>query len=469
LLVVASPWLLGVQILFSLVFLARAGGQSGQSIDVLFRGTLPNSTALGEAVVLLLPWSVLASERAESRVASIARLVVAIASVALLAASASRVALAAAVLWAIWEVLGRTGVAERTRRLVVVVLVAVGVLGGAVLVTQDIRSGSTSQIGLRAEFAKLGARAAAASPLLGYGPDGFVAGGTSVSTRQVASLANPVIFQRGATDPHNLLVLVVVSTGLAGLALLVWALVETVIGWRIRSRAGVDVWPGVWAVGTALAVFLTAPATLAVLPLFAFVLGTSLAARPAERPDGARRVVGWTLVAVAGLASLLLAANAATRLPLERAGADVSPALASRAFTSADTWELDPYLWYLDSLHVGWAMQNDLSLARAQADLNAIERAAALDRRDPFIALELARTRRVRNRPADEVDAAFKDAIARWPLFPLAHYEYADFLASQGRTQEALRHLDELAGLNLNEPAFDQAIQELRQKILEQQ
>jgi len=208
-------------------------------------------------------------------------------------------------------------------------------------------------------------------------------------------------------------------------------------------------------------VFATAPATLSLLPLFGFVVGASIAGRPREPLAGPKRITGFVLLGALALGSLLLTANALSRFPIDNPNANVSARLAPQAQEAADTWRVDPYLYYLASLHWGWAAQTDPNVAGARPDLLAIQRGTQIDTRDPLIALEGARTLRFyRETPASVVEG-FEEAIARWPLHPVARVELARYLMEQGETAKATQVAQPLVGLNLNDPSLMAEVERL--------
>jgi hypothetical protein len=461
----ASPWLLLVQVAVVVVALLRAFGSPDVIYDLVARGTLPNSTGLGEFALLLLPWALLAPAEKPRSTPAPWRIITATATLAVLAVSRSRIALIIAALWAAWWLLGRCKIAARTRSVAVIALITAAAVGVGVFSAIQVRDPSGGQLGMRPEFTRVAVAAAVASPVVGYGPDGFVAGGASVSTPQFVSAITPLVFMRGATDPHNLLLWVLVSAGFVGLALFIWALTETAVTWSQLARDGDrDVIPGMWAVGGALVVFLTAPASIAVLPLFGFVLGATLPS-PASGDERSGRAIGVALLGMLGLAGLLLAANTLTRLPLELADAQRSPALARRAQSAAAVWTFDPYLYYLASLHWGWSAQSDQTLPALKLDLGAIERATALDRRDPFIALEHARTLRYYQAAPAQVDDAFLETLRRWPAYPTTRVEYAEYLLRTGRNAEAREQLAIAEKLTVVGTEFAEQVQGLRDAL----
>ncbi|MDI6711865.1 MAG: O-antigen ligase family protein [Anaerosomatales bacterium] len=422
------------------------------------RGLLPNSTYLGELVVLLLP--LLLVER--DGVWNAAGRVLAPAAAAVLAAAGSRVAAAAAVVWLV--VVWAPAVARKPQAawLVRIGVVAVAVVGAAVFSRDEIASSITAAaLGERPQMWQASAWAVAARPLLGYGPDGFVPGAASVLDLERLQRGAHLALGPGSADPHSALAWVAVSCGLVGAVLFAVLAAAVARAWRIPGRPPVAV-AGAWGAAMAFAVFLTAPAALQVLPAFALVLGASLVPggaparslqQPPSRPAWLRPVAYAT-----ALASLALALNAGTRLPFEVASADRSPSLAPAALAAARAWRVDAHLWYLASLHSGWAVCAQAPGIEPMADLAAARRAASLDRRDPWYAFEAARTLAFYGVSEAEVEAAFAEAFRRWPAFPIARAERASWLARRGRTEEAKREISLVRPVVASDPQLAEAV-----------
>lgn len=420
----------------------------GQSAAVLIqaatgnatRGSLPNSTYLGEALLIFLPF-LFVEDRSLRGLTRSARWALAGTAVIALAASGSRLSAAVALVWIAVQLFRSPEIAHKVK---VAALAAIVVMVAVAAFTfqpgEMLRSFDVETLGERPQMWLISARGIAERPLLGYGPDGFIAGASKVITPELAEDGWALVLKPGRTDPHNLLVWIAVSSGFIGLALALWFAVEVVIAWVRSGRAGTGSAPAVWAVTASLAVYLTAPAALQVVPLFAVVLGCSLGAGSRERTPSS----GWMSAVPASMlaiALLLQMANGASRIPYERTGADVSPGKASGAQSLADLWRVDPYLWYLSSLHWGWAANADRDVAVKQPDLKALQRAVELDERDPFSALELARTLIFYGAPAADVDAAFAEAFERWPYYPAAHASYGRALAVRGELDRAAEEI----------------------------
>ena len=414
------------------------------------RGTLPNSSYLGEALVVLLPLVLLGGSERSRREGALRIGIFALGTL-VLGALAVRAALVIVTACLIWWFVRRASIPSTARVLVVLGIIAAALGAGFLFRGGEMLATVTSSVlGGRQHMWSVAAGAVAQRPLLGYGPDGFVAGGVRVTTPEVAKAGDALVFRPGAVDPHGLHAWVAVSTGVVGLGLFVWALVEYALALRRRARDGVDIAPYAWAVAGGLIMFGLQPTTLQVVPLFAFVLGSALvgagdgdgpARFPVRLPAKAARWVAVGAATVLGVAALALSANASTRMLLEEHGPEVSPVRASAAQAATDFWRLDPHLAHLASLHWGWAATVDPAVAAARPDLAAVERAFAVDLRDPFVALERARTLRYYGEPPETIQAAFADTLDRWSLFPVARAEFARFLAEQGRYKEAREHI----------------------------
>jgi hypothetical protein len=216
---------------------------------------------------------------------------------------------------------------------------------------------------------------------------------------------------------------------------------------------------------------MTTPVALQVVPLLGFVLGTSLApvgahdVRPAVVGARGRGVGASIALAVAVAACLVLTANAATRFSLENHGPEISPGRTGAAQAATDLWSLDPHLAHLASLHWGWAAAGNPSVAATRPDLRAIERAVAVDARDPFVALEYARTVRFYGAAPADLERAFLEVFERWQLFPIARAEYAVFLAQQGRDDEAREQIA-IAELVVEDDALRQKAVDAAKELL---
>lgn len=419
----------------------------GQSAAVLIqaatgnatRGSLPNSTYLGEAILLFLPF-LFVEDRALSGLTKSARWALAGTAVIALAASGSRLSALVALVWIAVRLFRAPEIVKRVKAAALAVIVmAVAVAAFTFQPAEMLRSFDMQTLGERPQMWLISARGIAERPLLGYGPDGFIAGASKVITPELAEDGWALVLKPGRTDPHNILVWIAVSSGFVGLALAIWFAAEVVVAWVHGARAGTGSSPAVWAVAASTAVYMTAPAALQVVPLFAVVLGCSLAPHSQRRPSPSW--AGAIPASVLALALLLQMANGVSRIPYERTGPDVSPAKAAGAQSLADLWRIDPHLWYLSSLHWGWAANVDRDVAVNQPDLKALQRAVELDERDPFSALELARTLVFYGAPASEIDAAFAEAFYRWPYYPAAHASYGRVLALRGELERAAEEI----------------------------
>jgi hypothetical protein len=469
-----APWALAVELGFAAVQLVTSFGSA--DVGAAVRGTLPNSTYFGEAVLLLLPWT-LVSARGRLRMSAPVRVGLAAASVVILAASGSRVAAVLSLVWAgfaVWRS-GREAKRSTAFRIgTVAAMVATALAAGLAFAGTELLD-ITHVLGERPQMWRQAVLAVAERPLTGFGPDGFLAGGVSVGTPDaVRAGAAPLLFGPGSTDPHNLLMWVAVSTGIVGLALFAWGVVELLL--RIRSSRGLlgeseGAKAAAWGAALLAVLLLTAPGAVQVLPLFALVLGGSagVGAAGAAAPEGtharARTLARAGTLAVLGVALVACVSslgNAVTRLPLESASETRSPGIARSAQAASDFWRADAHLAYLASVHWGWAVRANPRLAAGRPDLAAIARAVKLDRRDPFIALEYARTLGFYAEPPASVERAYREAIRRWPLFPLAHAEYALVLAHDQKNAQAAEQIDLALLGGGSDPARDAAVMQAK-------
>lgn len=431
-----------VVLLESVLALGQRFGQG----EALAAGTLSNSTNMGVIFVLLLPWAFTRDSVRNRRDMSV-RISTAVIALGALVATEARVAALVGFAWFAWVMARRLGSSlSRSMRYLTVAAAAIAVTVTVLALGSEAGALWRSVLGERPGIYLQTVRAVAERPLVGWGPDGLLAGGAATSLPEQVVDGRMVLFRFGSVDPHNIVLWFAVSGGLFAVALFVWALVEIVVRVRGIASSGVDPAPGLWAIVGTLLVGLTAPLVVHVLPLLAVVVGAALRGTP-PTADGSSVRGGEraaTVVAVSfALAGLLLAGNAGTRAMFEVASADRSPRMVVGSTRASDLWAGDAHLAYLASLHIGWAsMVPGSPFAGSEADLDATGRAIALDSRNPIYALEHARTVRYHERPAADVDAAFNEVFARYPLFPLGHAEYAAYLAGSGRLEEAQEHLE---------------------------
>ncbi|MDI6692561.1 MAG: O-antigen ligase family protein [Anaerosomatales bacterium] len=424
----AAPAVIVVEL--AIVLLQAATGQT-------IRGSLPNSTYLGELVVLLVPFVGLRSDRTRSKAAD----ALAAGAIAAVAASGARTATLTLLAWFVAERVWR-GARTARERLLTVGIAAV-VVGGALAFARDeiVATFAASTWAERLLMWSDAWRAVLARPVIGYGPDGFVAGATSVSTVE-RMRHGPVLLYHlyGTADPHNLIVWIGVSAGVVGVLLVVLTLVHVVRRWREDAELAEQRKAAIWALCMTAITLLTAPAAMQIAPILGLVVGLSLSGAGGACEPRHPNVVRWALT-VLGVVAAALVAFMLLRLPFEEPSQSRSPRIARAALRAAEAARLDPYVWYLASQHLGWAVRAGTASLDERSDLRAAENAAALDRRNPFYALEVARTLVFYGAPSRDVDAAYAETFRRWPAFPLAHAERAYYLATTGRRQEAAREL----------------------------
>lgn len=261
------------------VLLVQSGlafGQLSGVVDVAGVGTLPNSTYFGELMVLLLPWA-LSPRSAESRRDSLLRSFAVVLTLCALAATGSRVALVVSVAWAAWTMYRRRPAGTIARLVVPLLLVLVVAAAGLVFAGDELRGTMSLQtLGERPEMWRLGLEAVRERPLVGWGPDGFSAGATAVSSVDSIDPSSAITLGQEYADPHGLPVWVAVSTGVVGLALFGWFVGAAASRLRRLHRNGDDVAPGAWALAGLTLVLLTAPLAVQIAPFAALMFGISV-------------------------------------------------------------------------------------------------------------------------------------------------------------------------------------------------
>lgn len=431
-----APGLLWIQSAFALGEIA-VGSQG--------HGTLSNSTYLGAVIVLMLPIAAADVPERPSQAVRIWRGGAIVAGIATLAASGSRVALAASLIWLAWQ--GIRSLRSVTARVKLWLLVGAAALTAALaylaerFAPAEMTPGSVA-FSLADRFAlwQPALDATLRRPVVGWGPDGFVAGAPRVMTASAVRI-NPNLGLVSA-DPHQLLLWVLVSTGFVGFALFAWVVFEMVRNWWLQRGATPSASPLIWAVALYGLVVMTAPAPIQTLPLLLLVLGASLRV---EKPRSAlaenpiwplpARIVAVLLAAVFGL-------YAVSNVPLgriDKVGQQSPPGLTQ---SIADAWHFDPYLYYLASLSWGFQVIKDQSLAVGKPDLVDIQRAVTLEPGSGSYWLELARTLDFYSAPSAQVEAAYRRALALFPESPEALTAIGRYLLGQGDTAGARDKLE---------------------------
>ncbi|MRS11722.1 MAG: hypothetical protein EG823_01460 [Actinobacteria bacterium] len=448
---------------YALIHLAVTG-------DTVRGGTLPNSSDLGIAIALLLPWVVPPAHEA-TRPERLVRFASAGLALFALGAIRSRAALVVVGLWAVLAMATRWRAPARSKAAALAVLVLVAIGGLSVLPGHFLEADSALPLGGRVAMWTQGLVAAAQRPLTGWGPDAYWPASAAVRTPEMAAAGHSVLLGPNAADPHNFLVWILVSTGVVGLMLWFWYITSAVRAWWV-DRSDHDARAAGASVVCALVLGLYAPLDLHVLPVLAVMVG--LCARPggdrallSRLPQGWREQAAAAGLAVVALASAVYALNAVCRAPYDIIGEDRSPALASGAARMSALWPFDARMAYLSALHAGWAATDDPGAGWQDADMQGLTRAVRVDRRDPFYALERARAVKYFMGTPAEVDSAFAEAFKRYPAYPIARAEYAQYLAETGRYDEARVQLDLISAIDDPEPTRENAV-EAAEAILEE-
>lgn len=421
-LVSAAPWIAAAEIALTVWQMVTGA---------VPHGTFSNATYLSMALVMLLPPTLapaVGGDRLHLHRSAIVRLVVGTAIVVVLAAAGARVGAVVALAGAAWMLTPPIAAMSRNDRrvmpavagaVVLTVLVAGFVasrfLGGAAI---------ADELGTRPEMWSGAARLVAMRPVFGWGPDAF-----HVAIGRVADVSMMTKEGSGAygfgqlpTDPHDVVLAMLVAIGVAGAAALAWAAGAAVRTWlNERRSSGRLAWP---AVSTVLffATALMAPATLQDLPLFALVAGASvpLGYLRSDAASGKRTVAmtagaaaAWAVRTFAVPAALVSAAMAVTHLYVGSTGQAATVASSLRARDAAALWQVDPFLYYEES--VRWSLAGAAGTNAALApSVTAAERAIALAPMDPFYLGQYAYVRYV----SGEFESAATAYAAVLRVFP---------------------------------------------------
>jgi O-antigen ligase len=412
-------------------------------------GTLSNATYLSQVVLLLVPIVVTPALRVRGTEA-MWRWALGIAGVAGLGAAGARVGFAIGVVTL--AVLGARAVrssadaAERVRRgriLAAAAAAALLIAAGLILAgpTRLARSTDvTEALANRPDMWRAGWTLVQRSPLVGYGPDGYRTALAPIAP--VAMMAREGSASRDfgtlPTDPHDVVVAILVHLGLLGAAAIAWLGYEVTRAIRGREPRASDGF-GI-AVLAYLGTVVLAPAPIQTLPLFVLVVAVAVGLSPVRAPDtaggrsSALALMPWVL---GGAVALVVLALALTRVYVGRQPEHGTRDDAMRAVRAAQMWRSEPFLYFLASWRLTAAGAGD-SLAADPAAMRAtIARAVELDPRNPFYALDQARVLDVTGVDAATVRAAFERALELFPNSPEATREYAALLVRQGRPMDA--------------------------------
>lgn len=444
-LTLAAPWMIAAQAVVTVFQMAT---------NAAARGTFSSAAYLSMALVVLVPPTlapVVAGGRLRYDRPALARLALAALAVVLLGLSGARVGTAVALAGVAWMLTPAMRALSKNDRRVVPAVAGAVVLTVSAMVLVALRpfAGQTvaQEVGTRLELWAGSLRLVAMRPLLGWGPDGFHAAIGRVATAAMMASGRSAAhgFAQLPTDPDSILLAALVSLGVVGLAALAWASTAVVRTWLGERRSsGRLAWP---AVSTLLfvATAMVEPATLQNLPLFALVAGASIPLGYL-RPEAveSRRTLTTTAGAsaafltrtIATVATLVVAASAATHLWVGAIGTSADVASSLRARQAAQLWQVDPFLFDVESTRWSLAAAGGATSAFAPAT-TAAQRAVALAPSDPFYLTQYAYTLYVSRQP-DKAADAYAAVLGVFPHSPDA-VEGAGFsLLAAGRTAQAL-------------------------------
>ncbi len=328
-------------------------------------GTLTNSSYMGQIVLLLLPFALAPLLSAVGR-KRIAGYVVGAAVAAMLVWLESFYAAGLAVTFLVaFALVSWRRPRLKSDRVTIALVVGALLLAAMPPVLTSLSGGdlaSAAALGPRPPLWEAGFEAAAVSPIVGHGLNGYrVAAspfiGDEVMQEGVAGYRSMAAV---AGDPHNLPLGVFDDGGVLGLVLFAWLLFEVARNWRLQSDAGPAApnWAA-WGGALFLASGVLAPLSLQTMGVAAFVVGASL--RP-EFPKKTSSLLGRMGAAPAqkvfGVVALLFAvltiAYGGTRLWIG-AAPDGAPQ-AQRAQSATGLWTSDGFLFFWEGRQ--WWLQN---------------------------------------------------------------------------------------------------------------
>ncbi len=455
-----APWALALECAIAVAQLASVESPGG---------TTSNSTFLSQVVLLLLPATLmpaLSPAKVPASGARAARLGVAGLALLTLLLSGSRVGFAVGLAAAGACVLVARGRAApralpsraRLGGASVAVLTAAASPVALLLLAPPERL--ESALASRPHLWASALRLLRGSPVLGAGPDGFRVGIAPEASARMSVIEGGVesTFGALAADPHNVVLAVLASGGVAVLLLVGWLLYEVFRNWAAQSVAGRLDAGAVIATTAFAATTVLAPAPLQTALLAAAVAGSSLLPERAPAKAAASRAVRaltdravWAL----GLAAaLLLGAHAVTRLvvgPVEYGTLDAADAI--RAQRAADVWRVDPFLHFWAArmwMFVG--LERGVPAAAGSA-ARAADRAVELEPANPFYAHESALALDLFDGGEAATVERYQRAVELFPNWAECRLGFARYLLKRDRPLEAVVHA--LAGVALAPDSAD--------------
>jgi hypothetical protein len=264
-----------------------------------------------------------------------------------------------------------------------------------------------------------------------------------------ATIENGSGLRQIAADPHDVLAWVLVSTGIVGLALFAWLLVEIVHRWRSSTDSAARPTQSAARAGILMyaLIGMSAPLHVQTWPLAALVLGASLGRTPAGQGDlsagaslTARRAIRLATALLTAAAAVLLSAFAVSRLVAVPTSREyVEPGALSGV---AAMWRYDPYLFYRSGVSWREYYARNGRPAGEHRDLDAFERAFSLEPNNGVYAAEVASSLGETGASYVDVQQAFADALRLFPVSPDTHATYAEYLLGRGDLEAARSQLD---------------------------
>lgn len=403
-----------------------------------------NSSELGLFFLLLLPFVLSSSEPLfkEFKAEKYLRIGIALTVLYTLFYLETRFALILGIFVFLIYLMSLTQIKPRLRNNLIGGGAALGLVGLVVLAYLEMTDIiKTAYLSIRPQLWNVALSAAAKNPILGFGADGYREAFMSLPKDPNWWGGPPHIIVEGTSDPHNILVLVLVSFGVLGLLALLALVVFVLIRLYRNGRFERAFAPEIIAAIASSVVLLTMPTTLNLLPLvvlmWAIALGINQTkAKPLFLVESEK--ITRSLMLVFGLVTLLFGLYVGvvrlTLGPVEF----YNPAPYPKAELAHRLLPFDPYLnTQLNNAYFK-DMQNTNqreALSKAFEDRQSW-RALSADKRDPYLVLSFAQTYMVRgdNHSAKEL---LGDALKRYPDFPDASARLAEIYLSEANFDAA--------------------------------
>lgn len=222
----SAPILLLITALYGLIA-QPAVDANGVNIDAAHLG-FANSSELALFYVLLVPFTLMHGFAffKNEKIDRFARYILVMLTLVSMVWNAMRMALIVVVLVVLYYLACEVLPQRTQRRKIVGAAAGVGLIGALLIAITALSGGfGASFLSIRGQLWRMASAEIAQRPLLGYGADGFFGASATIAKPADWFGGSALHLTDGTTDPHNIFVLMTVSFGLVGLALILAFLV----------------------------------------------------------------------------------------------------------------------------------------------------------------------------------------------------------------------------------------------------